>query len=111
MSVDRVGVCMAATKATIQAGTVAQPVAAKLTRAAVFLVVTIDPGRENRTAVRAFCGDLAPLIRAVEFRDLDAGLSCLMGIGSVAWYRVFGDPRSQASEPMPITQESPASRS
>src|SRR5579864_1204582 len=99
MSVDRVGVCMAATKATIQAGTVAQPVAAKLTRAAVFLVVTIDPGRENRTAVRAFCADLAPLIRAVEFRDLEAGLSCVMGIGSEAWDRVFGDPRPAELHP------------
>jgi putative iron-dependent peroxidase len=90
---------MAAPQATIQAGTVAQPVAAKLTRAAVFLVVTINPGRENRSAVRAFCGDLAPLIRAVEFRDLEAGLSCVMGIGSEAWDRVFGDPRPAELHP------------
>src|SRR5579862_9468638 len=99
MSVDRVGVCMAGPQATIQAGTVAQPVAAKLTRAAVFLVVTINPGNENRAAVRAFCGDLAPLIRAVEFRDLEAGLSCVMGIGSEAWDRVFGDPRPAELHP------------
>ncbi|HZR85536.1 MAG TPA: Dyp-type peroxidase [Bradyrhizobium sp.] len=90
---------MAGPQATIQAGTVAQPVAAKLTRAAVFLVVTINPGRENRTAVRAFCGDLAPLIRAVEFRDLEARLSCVMGVGSEAWDRVFGDPRPAELHP------------
>jgi len=90
---------MTAPKTTIQAGTVAQPVAAKLTRAAIFLVVTINPGRENRDAVRAFCADLAPLIRAVEFRDLEAGLSCVMGIGSEAWDRVFGDPRPAELHP------------
>jgi putative iron-dependent peroxidase len=33
------------------------------------------------------------LIRAVEFRDLEAGLSCVMGIGSDAWDRLFGAPR------------------
>jgi putative iron-dependent peroxidase len=90
---------MTAPKTTIQAETVAQPVAATLTRAAVFLVVTINPGNENRAAVRAFCGDLAPLIRAVEFRDLEAGLSCVMGIGSEAWDRLFGDPRPAELHP------------
>jgi putative iron-dependent peroxidase len=31
-------------------------------------------------------------VRAVEFRDIEAGLSCVMGIGSEAWRRLFGDP-------------------
>ncbi len=42
---------------------------------------------------RAFCGDLLALFRAVEFRDLEAGLSCVMGIGSDAWDRFFGSLR------------------
>jgi porphyrinogen peroxidase len=71
----------------------AQPVAAPLTRAAIFLVVTVNPGLESRETVRSFCGDLAKLFRAVEFRDLEAGLSCVMGFGSEAWDRVFGSPR------------------
>ena len=66
----------------IDAMAVAQPVSAPLTRAALFLVVTINPGPDNREAVRSFCSDLLALIRAVEFRDLEAGLSCVMGIGS-----------------------------
>src|ERR1700730_6189443 len=57
----------------------AQPVSAPLTRAAIFLVVTINPGPDNRAAVRSFCVDLPALIRAVEFRQLEAGLSCVMG--------------------------------
>jgi len=70
-----------------------QPVAAPLTRAAIFLVVTVNPGAEHRATVRAFCADLAKLVRAVEFRDLDGALSCVMGFGSAAWDRLFGAPR------------------
>jgi len=62
----------------------AQPVAAPLTRAAIFLVATLNPGVDNRATVRSFCGDLAALIRAVEFRDLEGNLSCVMGFGSDA---------------------------
>jgi putative iron-dependent peroxidase len=72
---------------------VAQAVAAPLTRAAIFLVATIKPGTENRTTIRSFCGDLAALVRAVDFRDIEAGLSCVAGFGSEAWDRLFGAPR------------------
>jgi len=78
---------------------VPQPVSAPLTRAAVFLVVTINPGPDNRAIVRSFCADLPGLIRAVEFRDLEAGLSCVMGIGSEAWDRLFGSPRPAELHP------------
>ncbi len=78
---------------------VAQPVSAPLTRAAIFLVVTINPGEDNGVTVRSFCADFAGLVRAVEFRDLQAGLSCVMGIGSDAWDRLFGDPRPAELHP------------
>jgi porphyrinogen peroxidase len=78
---------------------VPQPVSAPLTRAAIFLVVTINPGPDNRTAVRSLCADLPALIRAVEFRDLEAGLSCVIGIGSDAWDQLFGDPRPAELHP------------
>ncbi|WP_024514218.1 Dyp-type peroxidase [Bradyrhizobium sp. Tv2a-2] len=90
---------MAAPNAGDEPGVVAQPVAAPLSRAAVFLVVTINPGPDSEAAVRAFCADLAGLIRAVEFRDLEAGLSCVMGIGSEAWDRLFGEPRPAELHP------------
>lgn len=72
---------------------VAQAVLAPLTRAAIFLVVTLRPGSGTRTIIQSFCADLAALFRAVEFRDIEAGLSCVMGIGSDAWDRLFGAPR------------------
>jgi putative iron-dependent peroxidase len=64
-----------------------------LTRAAVFLVATVSSDPDSRAAVRAFCGDLATLVRAVGFRALEDNLSCVMGIGSDAWDRIFGAPR------------------
>jgi putative iron-dependent peroxidase len=76
-----------------------QPVAATLTRAAVFLVVTVKPGLESCATLRSFCGDLAALVRSVGFRDNDAGLSCVMGIGSEAWGRLFGGPRPAELHP------------
>jgi porphyrinogen peroxidase len=90
---------MTAPKAPVEPGVVAQAVAAPLSRAAIFLVVTINPGPDNAAAVRAFCADLSALIRAVEFRDLEAGLSCVMGIGSEGWDRLFGEPRPAELHP------------
>ena len=78
---------------------IAQPVAAPLARAAIFLVVTVNPAPENCATVRSFCGDLAGLLRAVGFRDLEAGLSCVMGVGSEAWDRLFGSPRPAELHP------------
>ena len=77
----------------------AQAVAAPLTRAAIFLVATLKPGSENRAILRSFCGDLAALVRAVEFRDLEGGLSCVIGFGSDAWDRLFGPPRPAELHP------------
>jgi porphyrinogen peroxidase len=76
-----------------------QPVAVKLTSAAIFLVATIKPGPEHDAVVRSLCGDLAGLLRAVGFRDLGGRLSCVMGIGSEAWDRLFGAPRPKDLHP------------
>ena len=78
---------------------IAQPVTAPLARAAVFLVVTLKPGSESRNTLRSFCGDLAALLRAVGFRDIEAGLSCVLGFGSEAWDRLFGMPRPAELHP------------
>jgi porphyrinogen peroxidase len=76
-----------------------QPVVAPLTRAAIFLVVTINPGDDHRTTVRAFCEDFPALVRAVAFRDLEGYLSCVTGFGSSAWDRLFGGPRPAELHP------------
>jgi putative iron-dependent peroxidase len=76
-----------------------QPVAASLTRAAMFLVVTINDGADHEEAVRGLCGDLSGLLRSVGFRDLDSRLSCVMAFGSDAWDRLFGAPRPKELHP------------
>jgi porphyrinogen peroxidase len=76
-----------------------QPVVAPLTRAAIFLVLAIASGSENRAAVRSLSADLSALLRAVGFREPDGDLSCIMGFGSDAWDRLFGDPRPAELHP------------
>jgi putative iron-dependent peroxidase len=78
---------------------VVQPIASPLTRAAIFMVVTVNPDAAAAAAVRAFCGDLAALVRAVGFRDLDGGLHCVVGFGSEVWDRLFGAPRPAELHP------------
>src|ERR1700731_343706 len=90
---------MTAPGAPSDVSVVPQPVAQALTRAAIFLVATINPGGASRAGVRSFCGDLAGLLRAVGFRDIEANLSCVMGIGSDAWDRLFGQPRPAELHP------------
>jgi putative iron-dependent peroxidase len=70
-----------------------------LTKAAIFLVVTANFGDLNRQAVRSFCGDLPGLLSAVGFRDIEGDLSCVMGVGSVAWDALFGQPRPAQLHP------------
>ena len=70
---------------------VAQPVLTPLTWAAIFLVVTLDPGGE--AAARSLLTDCAGLQRSVGFRMPDGGLTCVAGVGSVAWDRLFSGPR------------------
>jgi porphyrinogen peroxidase len=70
-----------------------------LTRAAIFLVVTIAPGAEAEAVVRSLCADFSALVRAVGFRDLEGKLSCVLGIGSAAWDRLFGAPRPAELHP------------
>src|SRR5271157_275852 len=81
------------------AAAVPQPVTTPLSRAAIFLTVTINPHPDGCAAVRSFCADFSALVRAIEFRDIEAGFCCVMGIGSEAWDRLFGDPRPAELHP------------
>ena len=70
-----------------------QNVVGPLTRSAIFLVLCIGPEQSAIATVRDFYAGLSGLVRAVEFRDVEAGLSCVTGVGSEAWDRLFGAPR------------------
>src|SRR4029077_5014884 len=74
-----------------------QPVLAPLTTAAIFMVLTIDPGGED--TVRDLLADWAGLQRSVGFRVPEAPLACVAGIGSDAWDRLFSGPRRAELHP------------
>ncbi len=70
---------------------------APLTAAAIFLVLTIQPGGE--AAVRDLLGGWAGLQRAVGFRAPAPPMACVAGIGSGAWDRLFSGPRPAELHP------------
>jgi putative iron-dependent peroxidase len=76
-----------------------QAVVGPLTRAAIFLVVCLSQQPDANSLLRSFCTDLAGLIRAVEFRDVEGGLTCVVGFGSDAWDKLFGPPRPAELHP------------
>jgi len=79
---------------------VLQKITAQKSRAAIFLVLTINPDPADAAAVLTLGADLSALVRAVGFRDPEAGLSCVMGFGSQAWDRLFGGgPRPKELHP------------
>jgi putative iron-dependent peroxidase len=77
----------------------AQSVAAPLSRAAIFLVVTVGNGPEQLDVVRATLGDLDGLVKTVGFRDLNGRLSCVVGVGSTLWDRLAPDRRPAELHP------------
>lgn len=76
---------------------VPQPVVSPLTQAAVFLVLTVNPGGEE--AVRDLVPDLSGLGRSVGFRVPEGELQVVAGIGSDAWDRLFSGPRPRQLHP------------
>ncbi|WP_083841099.1 Dyp-type peroxidase [Frateuria aurantia] len=76
-----------------------QAVTASLTHSAVFLVLTLTPDISDGSAVASLSEDLAGLVRAIGFRHPERKLSCVMGFGSQAWDRLFGQPRPAELHP------------
>jgi putative iron-dependent peroxidase len=74
-------------------------VLAPLTGAAIFMVLTINPGGE--AATRDLLSDWAGLQRAVGFRAPGLPLACVAGVGSHAWDRLFTGPRPAELHPFP----------
>ncbi len=77
----------------------AQSIDAPLSRAAIFLVVTIANDRNTLANVFSALDGLDDLIKTVGFRDLSARLSCIVGIGSDLWTRLHADKRPRELKP------------
>ncbi len=82
-----------------------QPVLAPLTPAAIFLVVTVDPGGEE--VVHDALDGISGLARSTGFREPSKNLSVITSIGSHAWDRLFDGPRPAELHPF-IELDGPA---
>ncbi|MBK6867774.1 MAG: Dyp-type peroxidase [Burkholderiales bacterium] len=71
----------------------AQPVTQDTGLAAHFIVLELLPGAAAEAALRAFFGNAAALRRSVGRRLPNQQLNLVVGIGSLAWDRLFGQPR------------------
>ena len=77
----------------------AQSVDAPLSRAAVFLVLAAREGDAALTGIRDVLGAVGDLVKNVGFRDLGGRLSCVVGIGSALWDRLWPDHRPAELRP------------
>jgi putative iron-dependent peroxidase len=76
-----------------------QPVLNPITEAAIFLVMTVSDGGE--ADARDALTEVSALKRSVGFRIPEGELSCVVGIGSGCWDRLFGSPRPARLHPLP----------
>jgi len=74
-----------------------QAVLSPLTEAAIFLVLAVDPGTESE--VRDVLGGVSGLRRSVGFRIPEGRLTCVTGLGSHLWDRLFGGSRPAGLHP------------
>jgi len=76
-----------------------QAVCNTVTRSAIFIVATLADKQDAAGKVRAWCADIAALVRSVGKRVPSGQLSCVCGFGSDAWDTLFGAPRPKQLHP------------
>jgi porphyrinogen peroxidase len=76
-----------------------QAVLTPITEAAIFLVLTVNSGAEE--GVRELLAEVSGLKRSVGFRIPEGQLSCVVGVGSGLWERLFTEPRPAGLHPFP----------
>jgi putative iron-dependent peroxidase len=70
-----------------------------LTEAAIFLVLIVEPDGDD--VVRELLPDVDGLRRSVGFRVPEGELTCVTGLGSELWGRLFGGSRPAGLHPLP----------
>ena len=76
-----------------------QSIAAPLSRAAVFLTLTVADGRAALQAICEVLDGLDDLVKTVGFRDLNGRLSCIAALGSALWDRFQPGARPKELKP------------
>lgn len=81
-----------------------QSIDAPLSRAAIFLTLTVNDGDAALAKVRQLLSDLDDLVKSVGFPHLDARLSCITAIGFELWNRLSPNHRPKLLAPFePVT--------
>lgn len=78
-----------------------QPVDAGLTGSATFLVFSVLPTESSIRAVRRVVSSLPDIAKNISIRDVNANLTCVVGIGSQIWDRLARLPRPAELHPFP----------
>jgi putative iron-dependent peroxidase len=76
-----------------------QVVVTEPTAAAIFLVLRAASGADAE--IRDVLADVGAIRRSVGFRVPEAQLTCVVGIGSMLWDRLFSGPRPAELHPLP----------
>ncbi|EOM75251.1 Dyp-type peroxidase [Rhodococcus rhodnii] len=81
-----------------------QKVTDPLGAAALFLVIEAGPSDSDTATVLDLLGDIDELVKNVGFRELEASLSCVVGIGSDFWDRLTMPTKPAGLHPfVPLT--------
>jgi putative iron-dependent peroxidase len=75
-----------------------QPMLSPITEAAIFMVLIVADGAEEE--IRDALTDVSALKRSVGFRLPEGELTCVAGIGSHCWDRLYGLPRPAGLHPL-----------
>ncbi|KAK5628326.1 hypothetical protein RRF57_004041 [Xylaria bambusicola] len=78
-----------------------QPVDRGLTKSATFLVFSVVPTDDSIRAVRGVVSSVPDITKNISIRDLDANLTCVVGIGSRVWDSITKLPRPAELHPFP----------
>ncbi|PZO67919.1 MAG: peroxidase [Paracoccus denitrificans] len=76
-----------------------QSIDAPLSRFAIFLTLNVDRDDTALKSARKLIGGVEDAVKSVGFRDLDAKLSCVVGIGADLWDRLSPHKRPQQLTP------------
>ncbi|KAI0971329.1 hypothetical protein F4678DRAFT_472365 [Xylaria arbuscula] len=78
-----------------------QAVDAGLTRSATFLVFSVVPTDNSIQSVRGVLSSIPDITKNISIRDVNAGLTCVVGIGSRIWDSLTRLPRPAELHPFP----------
>ncbi|RYC62728.1 dyp-type peroxidase [Xylaria longipes] len=78
-----------------------QPVDAGLTGSATFLVLSVLPTDSSIRSVRRVVSSVPDIAKNISIRDVNANLTCVVGIGSQIWDRLVKLPRPAELHPFP----------